>query len=89
MAGESPEYPAGNEGLVGRRARRHRPGRDSVALQRPRLRPIAHARPPGLRGRHARVPAPLHAASQDPAVRRYTPENRLLLPCQLRKVSDE
>lgn len=75
MAGESSEYPDGNGVIIGRRARRHRTGRDSVALQRPRLRSTAHARPQGLHDCHSRDPASLCAASKDPAVRRHTPEN--------------
>jgi len=89
MAGESSDYPAGNGVLVGRRARRHRAGRDSVALQHSRLRSTAHSCPQSLRDCHSRIPASLRAASKDSAIRRHTSENRLLLPCELRHVSND
>lgn len=88
MARENPECPTGDGIVIGRRACRYRSGRDSMALQHSRLRFTVHARPKSLRDRHSWIPASLCAETQDPAVRRYTPENRLLLPRGLRQVSE-
>lgn len=80
MAGENPTYPTGNGDLIGRRTRRHRSGRDIMAIQHPRLRPATYARSKVLRDRHSRVDTSLRTATKDPTSRRHTLEDRLLLP---------